>query len=240
MKLITLGTSHGAAEPGHFCSANLLLVNDAAYLIDCGGPAAALMTNMGIPTSCIKAVFITHMHEDHAGSLSSIAKKFAIYHKDYKVKILLPEKQGIEGFQTWMTTLHIPSGDSISFGLVTEGHVYSDENITVRAIPTEHIPGYPTYAYVIEGNGKKILFTGDLRGDFRDYPLIASKEDFDAIVCELTHCSAKEIACRVADSHTKKMIFSHTYPGNSEQMLSLADTLHFPIAIAQDGSVFTI
>lgn len=139
-----------------------------------------------------------------------------------------------------MTALHISYSDNVSFDPVKEGMIYADDLITVRAIPTEHIPGFPTYAYIIEGEGQKILFTGDLRADFRDYPQAATEEDFDAIVCELTHCGAREIACRVADSRTQKMIFTHSFPGNSEQMLALADTLNFPIEIAQDGTEFAI
>ena len=240
MKLITLGTSHGAAEPGRFCTANLLMVGDAAYLIDCGAPAEGLMTNLGIPTSSVKAVFITHMHEDHAGCLSAIAKKFIVYHNGCKVKMILPEQEGIDAFCGWLSALHIPPGDAVEFSLASEGQIYSDENVTVHAILTNHIAGFPTYAYVIEAENKRLLFTGDLSHDFNDYPEIAREENFDAIICEFTHCDTERIVRRVAPSRTEKMIFSHIYPERIKLLPELADQLPFPLELAEDGAVFEL
>ena len=109
MKIITLGTSHGATEPGRFCSGNLLIVGDAYYLIDCGAPVEGMMTNMGLPIKNMKAVFITHMHEDHAGTLSAIAKRFLVYQQDTHIHMFLPEQKGIDAFDNWLTTLHLPA-----------------------------------------------------------------------------------------------------------------------------------
>ena len=116
MKLYTLGISHGATELGRECSSNLLEVNGSYYLFDCGGNVEAKMTDMQLPIREIKAVFITHMHDDHVASLSTIAKRFLIYmHKKKSVKMYLPEQNGIDAFKTWLKATHMETDESINF-----------------------------------------------------------------------------------------------------------------------------
>lgn len=240
MKIITLGTSHGACEKNRFCSGTLLLTNGAAYLFDCGGAVEGTMTNLDIPTHIIKATFISHMHEDHVGTLSSIAKKFAIYHNSFKTKFFLPEENGVEGFKNWLKTIHIPLNDALSFGTVKEGKVYEDENISVCAIPTMHIAGVPTFAYEVECEGKKIIYTGDLTNDFGDFPKVAFEENFDLIISEFTHCSIQTMLNVVGQSKTKKVIFTHIYPHDEAPVLEATKKMPFDVTFAKDGQEFNI
>ena len=150
MRLCTLGTSHGATEPGRACSCNLLTVNGAHYLFDCGGNAEGKITDRGIEFDAIRAVFISHMHEDHAGTLSAIVKRFLVYNKsECALDLHLPEQAGIEAFKGWVNALHLDaSSKKTRYHLVGAGIIYSDENITVTAIPTKHLMDgkFPSYA----------------------------------------------------------------------------------------------
>ena len=65
MKIITLGTSHGDPTVTRFNSSTLFRTGTADYLIDAGSPVNALMIRRNIPLSALRAVFITHQHEDH-------------------------------------------------------------------------------------------------------------------------------------------------------------------------------
>ena len=108
IKFHTLGTSHGAAEYGRSCSVNILEVNGRYYVFDCGGNIETKMKDLDMPMSNIKAVFISHMHEDHAGSLSAIGKHFTVYNSsEEKVKIMMPEAEGIRALRAWMLALHL-------------------------------------------------------------------------------------------------------------------------------------
>ena len=120
------------------------------------------------------------------------------------------------------------------------GKIYSDENITVSAIPTDHIGGAPTYAYVIEAEGKKLLFTGDLSGDFHDYPTIVFEEDFDAVVSEFTHFRLDTCVPKMINSRTKQMIFTHVAWYNIDEINTVTDQFPFPFYIAQDGNIYEI
>src|SRR5213593_110569 len=65
-RLILLGTG-GGPSPKRLRSApaQLILVGDDAYVVDCGDGVARQMALAGVPLSRLRAVFITHHHSDH-------------------------------------------------------------------------------------------------------------------------------------------------------------------------------
>lgn len=244
MNLYTLGTSHGATEPGRACSANLLEVNGAYYLFDCGGNVEGKMTDLNLPIKDIKAVFISHMHEDHAGTLSAIVKRFYHYNKtDDSVVMYLPEQNGIDAFEKWVLALHtnVESG-KVAYKLVRAGEIYSDENVKVTAIPTKHMQNglFPSYAYMVESKDKKFLYTGDLWMTFEDYPQIVFEEDFDAILCELVHFDVEKNLDTIMKSRTKQLIFTHMSPKKVSLIEDVIDKFPYKVHIAEDCMLFRI
>lgn len=243
MKLYTLGTSHGATEIGRACSANLLNVGNNYYLFDCGGNTEGKMTDMGLPIDQIRAVFITHMHEDHSGTLTAIVKRFCNYHRQAKpISVFMPEENGIQAFCGWLSALHITNNERAFFHLISAGKIYEDECISVTAIPTAHMYNgtFPSFAFLIEADGKKFLYTGDLASDFHDYPAILSEENFDAVLCELVHFKVDRNLDTIAKTKTKKMIFTHLAPRNIPLIRSAEKDLPFLVEIAEDGASFAI
>ena len=79
MKITNFGTSHGDPTLEHFCSSTLLETQGRYYLIDAGEPANALLVRNGLCASRVSAVFITHMHIDHTGSLPVICEQAKKY-----------------------------------------------------------------------------------------------------------------------------------------------------------------
>lgn len=243
MKLYTLGTSHGATEVGRACSANLLEVSGTYYLFDCGGNTEGKMTDLSLPIEKIRAAFITHMHEDHVGSLSAIIKRFCNYHREAPpITVFLPEESGIAAFLTWLSALHISCEGRAFLRPVSVGKIYEDELISVTAIATAHMynGAFPSFAYLIEAEGKKMLYTGDLAGDFHDYPQILSEEDFDAVLCELVHFRVEHNLPALASTRTKHLIFTHLAPRNIPRIRAAEAALPFRVDIAEDGNCFII
>jgi len=244
MKLFTLGTSHGATEQNRACSANLIQVNGAYYLFDCGGDVECKIKNLGIPFDDIRAVFISHMHEDHVCTLSSIVKRFYHYNTtDNHVIIHMPEQQGIDAFKKWLDAMHTDtSSGKVEYKLVEVGDVYSDENITVTAIATKHLQHVfsPSYAFVVKTSDKNFLYTGDLSGSFSDYPEIAFQENFDAILCELVHFNIKKNLDTIIKSKTKKIIFTHVSPRKVLEVEGFIDKFPYDVDIAEDCKIYEI
>src|SRR3989454_12416093 len=65
-KLILLGTG-GGPRPRKISSASaqVIVSNDRAYVIDCGNGVARQLVFAGVPLASLRHVFITHHHSDH-------------------------------------------------------------------------------------------------------------------------------------------------------------------------------
>src|SRR3954468_4905575 len=65
-RLILLGTGGGPRpRAGSSASAQVIIANDAAYVIDCGDGVARQLALAGVPLTSLRSVFITHHHSDH-------------------------------------------------------------------------------------------------------------------------------------------------------------------------------
>lgn len=242
VKFYTLGTSHGATEQGRSCSVNLVEVDGSYYVFDCGGNIETKMKDLGMPFENLRAVFISHMHEDHAGSLSAVVKRFSHYIKEERsVKIYMPEADGIEAFRAWMAALHTTKNlHRVSYELIEASEIYRDEKVAVIAIATRHLFGgeYPSYAFVIEAEGKKLLYTGDLAADFSDYPRVLLEEDFDLVVSELVHFNLENNLDTIKKTRTKKLVFTHMNLKKAEMLRGIIDEFPFEVEVANDNDVF--
>lgn len=244
MKLYTLGTSHGHAEPHRSCSGTLLCVGDAYYLFDCGGDVEGRMADLGLPMERLRAVFVSHMHEDHAASLSSVVKRFTVYlHRREPVELLLPEQNGVDALIAWCRALHLePCDGRLRYCVTRAGECYRDEHLTVRAIPTAHIQNgrYPSFAYDVSAEGKRLLYTGDLAADLHDYPRVLREEPFDVVISEGTHFDVNRIIDTLLQTKTERMIFTHLYPTTQELLSQNIDRFPFRTQLAEDGMEFEL
>ena len=247
MKITFIGTSHGAPEKNRGCTAMLIEVNDVFYVIDTGSSVEKYMVDHDLDIEKIKAVFITHMHEDHVGALTGLLKMMKTYHGDMRAKIFLPEEQGIQALRAWFNGLHFGNWPENRLPLLTvsEGEVYSDENIKVSAVKTDHMSGVDTFAYIVDCEGKRVIFTGDLTYDLHDFPKIIIDEKSDAVVAELCHYHKSfgfipGTIDLLKSSQTEKMIFGHIYPGGDTDMEEIKDTFPFEVHIAADGNTYSL
>jgi hypothetical protein len=64
--LILLGTAGGPRpRKGRAAPSQVILVNNVAYVVDCGNGVAIQLVRAGVPLSAVRHVFITHQHSDH-------------------------------------------------------------------------------------------------------------------------------------------------------------------------------
>jgi glyoxylase-like metal-dependent hydrolase (beta-lactamase superfamily II) len=65
-RLILLGTGGGPRpRKNSFPSSQVILINKAAYVIDCGNGVAIQLARAGVPLPTLRHVSITHHHSDH-------------------------------------------------------------------------------------------------------------------------------------------------------------------------------
>lgn len=237
MRLTFFGTSHGAPEIGRFCSGTLLETDGVSYLVDCGAPVDALMLNRGKRIEDLRGIFITHMHEDHMGTLPAMVKEFGHYHPTARADFYLPEEGAIEALAAWNRAMHGNENPRITYQTVSEGILHDDEHITVTAIRTAHIRPYPSFAYdfFCKAENKRILFTGDLRADLSDFPKTAAEQHRNAVVSELTHFRVEQHIDTFAACDCDLLIFNHMIGYNTEKMPDIIPRLPMSVHITADG-----
>lgn len=246
MKIRFIGTSHGAAEKDAKCTSVILETNGYFYVIDTGTCVTEYMKANGLDTTKIRGIFITHMHEDHVGKISSLIKQMTTYNTNIHASYIFPEDTAPKNVEAWAKALHSRPIDHerLPFLVAKDNTVvYSDQRVSVTAIKTDHIAGFDTYGYLFECEGKRIIFTGDLTPDLHDYPDIILSEGVDIVVTELCHYFretyfAEGTIEKLQKSKAGKIIFSHKYPGGEKAILALKDTFPCPIAVAHDNDVF--
>ncbi|MBR6790744.1 MAG: MBL fold metallo-hydrolase [Oscillospiraceae bacterium] len=247
MKITFLGTSHGVPAADRFCSAAMVEIGEAVYLIDGGAPTGDLLIREGISYDRIKAVFTTHIHGDHTlgmlGMLSLANWKF----RTSSFVTYLATEEGIDAFKKIIEVTDSPLDESrLPLKLTVPGAFYDDGVLKVTAIPTRHMEaaGKPTYALVLEAEGKRVIFTGDMHHkDAADFPQIAKDEPSDLIVCEMAHFGHDVIIPIAASCPTKMLMFNHVWWNYEESMAGIkaADGRYaMPIVAVEDGDIYEL
>ena len=264
MRIHTLGTAHGDSTWCRFNSSTLYESRSGAlYLLDCGAPAEALVRRKGLRIRDIRALFLTHMHDDHTGGLTGLVKQTLKYpgESDRPLRLFFPESRAIAPFRAWMDAMHLNDASPLLlYAAVQDGPVYEDDEVAVRAIRTSHLrdkAGNPVsfaYALHFKKEDLDVLHSGDLRSDFSDFPAQAQEEHFHACVCEATHYHPDSALDTLAACRFDRLIFAHIanrwhdYPqpgpdyirGERKLLDSCQDALPYPVTVAHDGDEFLL
>jgi ribonuclease BN (tRNA processing enzyme) len=175
-RLILLGTAGGPRPlPNRAASSQAIIMNGAAYVVDCGDGVARQMVLARQPLSSIRGVFITHQHSDHnadygnllwlgweSGLLSKVntygppplkeMTRLFLEMNDYDIKIRIAE-EGRPPFK----------GQVVPHEITADGLVMQDENVKVTAALVDHGPVKPALAYRFDCPDRSIVISGDTR-----------------------------------------------------------------------------
>jgi len=252
MKFITLGTGAGTPSKKRNNSASVLHTDHGDYVIDAGAPLTRSLIQCDIDPNNVRAVFITHMHEDHFGGLTGFLKNRMVdgpycvhLRKDWRgfwPEVWLPQQDAIDAFDALMKVqFRGHRRNRILYRLIRPGLFYDDGFLRVSAIPNRHWlyrdEWLPSYCFLMEAGGKKLLCTGDLAADLSDFPFEAA-EKADLVMCEFTHHNPMKHLDVFRKIHPGKLVFNHVARANEEMFPQLAVKLDYPAAVAQDGDEF--
>jgi len=221
-RLILLGTGGGPRpRKANSAPAQVIVVNDVAYVIDCGDGVARQLVSAGIRLTQLRHILLTHQHSDH--------------NADYGNLILLAWAAGLRTrVDAWgppplggMTDLFFElNATDIRARTADEGRVplrplvhphdvraggpgMHDENVRVTAALVHHPPMVPAFAYRFDADDRSIVVSGDTTPSEH---LVALARNADVLVHEaLFDAAAVErlVASVPNASDLRRSILSH-------------------------------
>ena len=173
-RLILLGTGGGPRpRKASSASAQVIISNNRAYVIDCGNGVARQLAFADVPLPTLRHIFLTHQHSDHnadygnliwlawAAGLSTrvdtwgpppLAKMTKLFFEMNAYDI--DTRIANEGRVPLVPIVHVHE-------LRDSGPVMRDENVTVTATLVHHPPVVPAFAYRFDGADRSIVISGD-------------------------------------------------------------------------------
>ena len=214
-RLILLGTGGGPRpKKANMSSAQVIIVNDALYVVDCGDGVARQLVIAGASLQKLRHVFITHHHSDH--------------NADYGNLLLLSWASGLRTqVDTWgpppiekMTRLFFEmNAYDIETRIADEGRVPLAPLIHVHELTqpglvmqrrereghralVDHPPVMPAFAYRFDTADRSIVISGDTN---RSDNLVKLAHGADVLVHEALYVPAVDrLVARVPNAATSQ------------------------------------
>jgi ribonuclease BN (tRNA processing enzyme) len=174
MKLILLGTG-GGPRPRKASSApaQIILVNDTAYVVDCGDGVARQLVFAGVPLPRLRHIFLTHHHSDHNADYGNLVLLAWAAGLRTRVDAWGPpplEQMTKQFFEMNAYDIATRITDEGRVPLVPLVHVHElsqggpvmqDENVKVTAALVHHPPVIPAFGYRFDARNRSIVISGD-------------------------------------------------------------------------------
>lgn len=255
MKISIFGTRSGT-EPtdGRQQTALSITVEDKIYWFDAGESCSETASKMGLDLLKLSSVFISHPHIDHTGGLVKLIWNVI---KIAKVKKVAPLLSEIPVFcpcdDLWSAVKTFYIADCLeepkffTGKTICDGKIFDDGKVKVFALHNLHMPvrkeGFVSYSFLIEAEGKRILYSGDVK-DISDFtPLLNG--GVDILLMETGHHDAMEVCRRIKETGlVKKVIFLHhhrkTVENFTEYTSAVKNVYGSFIKFSNDGDEFIV
>ncbi len=175
MQVITLGTGCPLPDPDRAGPATLVRAEGLNLLFDCGRGVLMRAAAVAVGPSGFATVFLTHLHSDHVSDLNDvITMQWAMSMVAAPLRIVGPV-----GTADFVDRTLAMLRDDIGYRVthhddlnwqplvqvteVTDGVVWQQDGVCVRAEPTDHRPVHPTVGYRVEAEGSAVVIAGDTK-----------------------------------------------------------------------------
>jgi len=220
-RLILLGTGGGPRpRKANSAPAQVIVVNDTAYVVDCGNGVARQLVFAGVPLATLRHVFITHHHSDHNADYGNLLWLAWTAGLRTRVDTWGPpplEKMTNLFFEMNAYDINTRIADEGRVPLVPLVHVHEltqggpvmqDENVKVTAALVRHPPVVPSFGYRFDAADRSIVISGDTAPSDN---LIKLAQGADVLVHEALYVPGVDrLVARVPNAAAlKQSIMSH-------------------------------
>jgi ribonuclease BN (tRNA processing enzyme) len=223
-QVVVLGTGTPLPDPERSGPSVAVVVNDAAYLVDCGPgvvrrAAAAYKAGISaLDVPKLTIVFITHLHSDHTLGYPDLIFSPWVMERAQPLTAFGP--RGLRAMtshieKAWQEDIRVRSqelekanrtGFKVRVHEITPGVIYRDGNVTVTAFAVKH-GSWDAFGYRFDTADRRIVISGDTAPS--DAVVVAC-DGCDVLLHEVYSPKRKTIA----DSPEKRAYFKafHTSP----------------------------
>jgi len=281
IKVTLLGTGVPTPRPSSFSASTLVEAGSEKLLFDLGRGSTMQLYKLKIPLGAITANFITHMHSDHLVGLPDmwltgwLATPWASRKGPMKLygpngTVAMTEnltKAFAEDIRIRIDDEHLdPAAIAFAATDIEPGRVYDSNGVKVTAIEVNHGDKIkPSFGYVIEYDGHKVVLSGDTKYDER---IARAAEGADLLIHEVAviepellvrnpvykdigahHTSPEEAGRIFASARPKLAVYSHIVfgtvkpaPDIPEEPLILRTRTEYkgPLLVGRDMMSFRI
>jgi ribonuclease BN (tRNA processing enzyme) len=173
-KLILLGTKGGPrVAAARSNPANVVMVNDRPYLVDCGYGVTRQLIAAGISPQQVRTILITHHHSDHILELGPLLHNMWVDGLHEPIDVWGPPglEQIISGFFQSMRydiDIRIESDGRVDLRSLIRVHefaapgvMFDTNDLKVSAAKVNHPPLTHAYAYRFDTHDRSIVLSGD-------------------------------------------------------------------------------
>ena len=173
-RLILLGTNGGPRVTATRANAaNVVVVNNQTYVIDCGYGVTRQLMAAGIPLQQIRTIFITHHHSDHVLELGPLLHNLWVCSLSEPIDVWGPPglEQIIDSFFQSMRydiDFRVESERRIDLRrlvrvneFAASGVIFETDGLKVSAAKVNHPPLTHAYAYRFDAHDRSIVLSGD-------------------------------------------------------------------------------
>lgn len=229
-----LGSSAGLPQADRATSGYLLTVNRRHTLIDCGGGICSSYRRRGFDPRDVDRIIITHTHADHCCELPLFLQMMHLLEREEPVDIYLPE-EFVEPFRTIQAAMYIPP-EKLNFEPRLHGYgdrfTLDGDGFTLVAHQNNHLAhnadlfdrlGWPnrcqSHSIVINVGGKRLLYSGDIKGLDDILPYI---DGCEYVITETTHVDMDPFLTFAQKADVGRFVITHLDDDDNVQQINAA------------------